>query len=117
MSRIKWLLLWLSVLLLIGYWQITNPNYGRLEALLADHKWQEADQQTAEIILKESNWEIFTWKMWGVALLSGKPTGWYEPIKQYPCHGTIVKSGVRRRVKQRPGSSSNQVVDLHEFHL
>lgn len=24
--------------------------------------------------------------MWGVALLSGRLTGWYEPIKQYPCH-------------------------------
>jgi hypothetical protein len=80
------LLLWLSVLLLIGYWQITNTNYGRLEALLAAHKWQEADQQTTEIILKESNWGASTWKVWGVAVLSGKLTGWYEPIKQYPCH-------------------------------
>ena len=38
MPRIKWLLLGLSVLLLVGYWQMTNTNYGRLEALLARHK-------------------------------------------------------------------------------
>jgi hypothetical protein len=86
MPRIKWLLLGLSVLLLVGYWQMTDTNYGRLEALLAAHQWQEADQQTTDIILRESNWGISTWKMWGVALLSGKLTGWYEPIKQYPCH-------------------------------
>jgi hypothetical protein len=23
--------------------------------------------------------------MWGVALVTGKLAGWYEPIKQYPC--------------------------------
>jgi len=86
MPRIKWLLLGLSVFLLVGYRQMTNTNYGRLEALLAAHQWQEADQQTTDIILRESNWGISTWKMWGVALLSGKLTGWYEPIKQYPCH-------------------------------
>ena len=86
MPRIKWLLLGLSVFLLVGYRQMTNTNYERLEALLAAHQWQEADQQTTDIILRESNWGISTWKMWGVALLSGKLTGWYEPIKQYPCH-------------------------------
>jgi GUN4-like len=86
MPRIQWLLLGLCVLLLVRYWQMTNPNHGRLEALLAAHRWQEADQQTTEIILKESNWRASTWKMWGVALLSGKLTDWYEPIKQYPCH-------------------------------
>jgi GUN4-like len=88
MPRIKkqWVLLGLCVLLPIGYRQATYTNYGRLEALLATHQWQEADRQTTEIILRESNWWASTWKMWGVALLSGKLTGWYEPIKQYSCH-------------------------------
>jgi hypothetical protein len=53
MPRIKWLLLGLSVFLLVGYRQMANTNYERLEALLAAHQWQEADQQTTDIILRE----------------------------------------------------------------
>lgn len=81
----QWLLLGLAVLLLLGYWQTRYTHYTRLEALLAAHEWKSADRLTTQIILRESNWGVSTWKMWGVALLTGKLTGWYEPIKQYPC--------------------------------
>lgn len=82
----QWLFLAICVLLLIRCLQAPYLNYVRLEASLTAAKWQEADQQTTEIILKESNWGFSTLKMWGIALASGKLTGWYEPIKQYPCH-------------------------------
>lgn len=87
MPRIKeqWLLVWLSIFLLIVYWQTAHTQYTKLEALLAAKKWQEADQITTDIILKESNWAASTWRMWGTGLVSGKLTGWYDPIKQYPC--------------------------------
>jgi hypothetical protein len=87
MLRIKkqWLLLVLCVLLVIWYWQATYPNYGKLEALLAASKWQEADQQTTDIILKDSNWGVFNLKMWVIALATDEFIGSYQPIKQYPC--------------------------------
>jgi hypothetical protein len=84
--RKKWLLLGLSALLLVKNCQSTYTDYRILELLLTANKWQEADQQTTKIILKESDWGASTWRMWGVALMSGRITGWYEPIKQYPCH-------------------------------
>lgn len=90
----RWALLGACVLLLMGYWQATCTNYGRLETLLAARQWQEADQQTTKIILKESNWGASTWKMWGVALLSGRLKGWYAPIKQYPCHDLETLDGL-----------------------
>jgi hypothetical protein len=84
--RKQWLFLgWLCTLLLISYWQATYPGYGKLETLLATNQWQEADQQTTNIILKESNWGLSTLKVWGVALAIGELTDWYEPFKQYPC--------------------------------
>jgi hypothetical protein len=82
----QWLFLGFSVLLMIWYWQATYPNYGKLEDLLAANHWQEADQQTTAIILRESNWGAFTLKTWVVTLATNEFTGWYEPIKQYPCN-------------------------------
>ncbi len=87
MPRIKkqWVLLGIFALLSIANCRAMYTDYRLLELLLAANKWQEADQQTTKIILRESNWGASTWKMWGVALVTGALTGWYEPIKQYSC--------------------------------
>ncbi|MGG6294123.1 GUN4 domain-containing protein [Leptolyngbya sp. AN02str] len=85
--REKWVLLGLCGLL-AGYQLIQLiqlSHYNRLDALLAAQNWQEADRQTTRIILQETRWGLSNAQVWGMALLSGELTGWYDPIHRYPC--------------------------------
>jgi hypothetical protein len=60
MLRNRWLTGWAALILglsVISYWQTRPINYSNLENLLIEKNWQEADKETAKVMLKASDWK------------------------------------------------------------
>ncbi|MBD2075689.1 GUN4 domain-containing protein [Phormidium sp. FACHB-592] len=58
MLKSRWLAGWAALILglsVIFYWQTRPINYSHLENLLIAKNWKEADQETAQVMLKASD--------------------------------------------------------------